>query len=118
MASTVVVVGLQDRLLVTAAIATISTVAATGLTRLAAIIAAIATIATTTVTTVTTVAAITTSILGILSRPDALKKAQAEMDKFIKPGHLPEVDDRDSLPYVTAIVKESLRWKEVAPIGA
>jgi cytochrome P450 len=46
-----------------------------------------------------------------------MKKAQAELDRVIKAGHLPEIDDRSSLPYVTAIAKETLRWREVAPIG-
>ncbi|CAA7261125.1 unnamed protein product [Cyclocybe aegerita] len=63
----------------------------------------------------TTVATIASCILGLLSRPDVLEKAQTEIDSVIKPGHLPEFEDEPSLPYVTAIVKESLRWFAVAP---
>ena len=64
-----------------------------------------------------TVSAITSCILGFLEHPDVLKKAQADLDRVVKPGQLPEFDDEPSLPYITAIVKETLRWREVAPIG-
>ena len=36
----------------------------------------------------------------------------------IKSGHLPDFDDEPSLPIITAIVKEAMRWKVVAPIGS
>ncbi|TEB22313.1 cytochrome P450 [Coprinellus micaceus] len=65
----------------------------------------------------TTVSAITSCILGFLENPDILKKAQADLDRVVKPGQLPEFDDESSLPYITAIVKETLRWREVAPIA-
>jgi DNA polymerase II small subunit/DNA polymerase delta subunit B len=54
--------------------------------------------------------------LGLLSHPDVLKKAQQEIDAVVKPGQLPDFDDEDSLPYITAIVKETLRWRDVLPI--
>ena len=56
-------------------------------------------------------------ILGLLEHPEVLKKAQEELDRVVKPGHLPDFDDEDSLPYITAIVKETLRWRDVVPIG-
>ncbi|KAJ3516113.1 hypothetical protein NLJ89_g1321 [Agrocybe chaxingu] len=62
-----------------------------------------------------TVAALTSCILGLLTKPDVLEKAQAEMDRVVRPGHLPEFEDEPSLPYITAIVKESLRWFAVVP---
>ncbi len=49
--------------------------------------------------------------------PDILKKAQAELDTVVGPSRLPDWDDRASLPYVTAIVKESLRWQNVLPLS-
>ncbi|KAG6895260.1 hypothetical protein C0992_002326 [Termitomyces sp. T32_za158] len=64
-----------------------------------------------------TVAAIATSILGFLTNPQALKKAQDEIDRVVGPDNLPTFDDENSLPYITAITKETLRWREVAPIG-
>lgn len=46
-----------------------------------------------------------------------MKKAQQELDSVIKPGHLPDFDDEENLPYITAIALEALRWREVTPIG-
>jgi len=48
--------------------------------------------------------------------PDAQKKAQEELDKVIG-NRLPEFNDRPNLPYINAMVKESLRWQLVAPLG-
>ena len=56
-------------------------------------------------------------ILGLLEHPEILKKAQAQIDSVVKPGHLPDLDDKPSLPYITAIVKEALRWRDVVPLG-
>lgn len=53
----------------------------------------------------------------MLANPEALKKAQQEIDSVVKPGFLPSFDDEDSLPYVSAIVKEVLRWSTVTPLG-
>lgn len=49
--------------------------------------------------------------------PTALQKAQAEIDAVIGPSRLPTFEDRSSLPYVDAVVKEVLRWHAVVPIG-
>ncbi|KAJ3516119.1 hypothetical protein NLJ89_g1327 [Agrocybe chaxingu] len=65
----------------------------------------------------TTVSALSWCILGLLERPDVVKKAQADIDRIVKPGHLPDFDDEPSLPYITAIVKEALRWYDVVPIA-
>lgn len=56
-------------------------------------------------------------MLAFLAHPDVLKKAQQEIDAVLGRGHLPDLDDEPSLPYVTAVVKETLRWREVAPMG-
>lgn len=53
-----------------------------------------------------------------MTNPDVLKKAQQEIDGVIGHGQLPDFDDEHSLPYITAIVKEALRWRDVVPIGA
>lgn len=37
------------------------------------------------------------------------RKAQAEIDSVIGKGRLPEFEDRESLPYVGALMKEILR---------
>ncbi|KAJ7204583.1 cytochrome P450 [Mycena rebaudengoi] len=57
----------------------------------------------------TTTAALGTFILAMLANPD--------IDAVVHEGHLPSFDDEESLPYVSAIVKEVLRWKPVTPIG-
>ncbi|KAJ7278952.1 cytochrome P450 [Mycena rebaudengoi] len=65
----------------------------------------------------TATAALGTFILAMLANPDAQKRAQKEIDAVVREGHLPSFDDEESLPYVSAIVKEVLRWKPVTPIG-
>jgi cytochrome P450 len=64
-----------------------------------------------------TTATLGTFILTMLANPDVQKRAQEEIDAVVREGHLPNFDDEESLPYVSAIVKEVLRWKPVTPIG-
>ena len=45
----------------------------------------------------------------MLLYPDVQKAAQAEIDRVIGQDRLPEHEDRDSLPYITSVVKETLR---------
>ena len=49
--------------------------------------------------------------------PEVQKKAQAEIDAVVGPNRLPDFQDRPSLPYINAVLKESLRWNLVAPLG-
>ncbi|KAJ7090364.1 cytochrome P450 [Mycena belliarum] len=65
----------------------------------------------------TTVSALGTFILALLSNPEAQKKAQAEIDSVIGPDRLPDFSDEPNLPYVVALMKESLRWRNVTPIA-
>ncbi|KAG6809315.1 hypothetical protein H0H92_000727 [Tricholoma furcatifolium] len=65
----------------------------------------------------TTVSAISAGILGLLSNPAAFQKARDEIDRVVGTQRLPTFNDFDSLPYLTAITKEALRWKAAAPIG-
>ncbi|KAK0232582.1 cytochrome P450 [Armillaria fumosa] len=65
----------------------------------------------------TTVSAIATFILGILLNPEAQRKGQAEIDSVLNQERLPTFEDEESMPYVTAIVKEVLRWRNVTPIA-
>lgn len=48
--------------------------------------------------------------------PDIQRKGQAELDAVLK-GRLPEFNDRPSLPYISAMVKETMRWLLVTPFG-
>jgi cytochrome P450 len=55
--------------------------------------------------------------LGVLHSPEVVAKAQAEIDRVTGGMRLPTFADRGSLPYVTAITKEALRWESVIPMG-
>ena len=50
--------------------------------------------------------------------PEVQKKGQAEIDSVVGPHRLPDFGDRPSLPYISAIVKESMRWHLVTPLSA
>ena len=49
--------------------------------------------------------------------PNVQRKAQVELD-LVLGERLPEFNDRPNLPYLNAIVKETMRWQLVTPIGA
>ena len=49
--------------------------------------------------------------------PEVQKKAQAEIDAVVGPDRLPEIEDRPSLPYINALIKELMRWNLVTPLG-
>ena len=49
--------------------------------------------------------------------PDAMRKAQAELDVVVGRDRLPTFEDKDNLPYIRAIIKETLRWRPTGPFG-
>lgn len=49
--------------------------------------------------------------------PDVQARAQEEIDRVVGSGRLPTVADRDNLPYIEAVLKETFRWHPVAPMG-
>ncbi|KAK7462248.1 hypothetical protein VKT23_007851 [Stygiomarasmius scandens] len=53
----------------------------------------------------------------MVRHPHLQRTAQAEIDKVLKKGHLPDFNDQESLPFVTAIVKETLRHSPVTPLA-
>jgi cytochrome P450 len=53
----------------------------------------------------------------MIIHPDVQLKAQEELDKVIGRGRLPDLEDRESLPYTSALLKEVLRWQPVVPLG-
>ena len=55
----------------------------------------------------------------MLHFPAVMKKAQAEIDKIVGPDRMPEYSDAESesLPYITALANETLRWRPVAILG-
>jgi hypothetical protein len=58
-----------------------------------------------------------TLFLAMALYPEVQKKAQAQIDAVVGPNRLPNFYDRPSLPYINAVVKESIRWNLVAPFG-
>jgi cytochrome P450 len=64
----------------------------------------------------TTVSTLTTFFLAMTLHPEAQKRAQAELDVVVG-DRLPTFADKDSLPYITAVMKEVLRWLPVLPMA-
>lgn len=58
-----------------------------------------------------------TFFLAMTLHPEIQRRAQRELDEIVGSGRSPEFGDRDSLPYITAIIKECLRWQPVSPLG-
>ena len=50
-----------------------------------------------------------TFILAMLLHPHVYRKAQEEIDRVIGPSRLPDYEDSPSLPYLNAVIKETLR---------
>ena len=49
--------------------------------------------------------------------PHIARKAQEELDRAVGSERLPELSDQDNLPYISALIKELLRWTCPAPLG-
>ena len=56
--------------------------------------------------------------LAMALYPEVQKKAQAEIDAVVGSHRLPDFEDRPSLPYINAIVKELMRWHLILPLCA
>ncbi|KAF8900234.1 cytochrome P450 [Gymnopilus junonius] len=65
----------------------------------------------------TTVATLQVFFAAMLCHPQVQRKAQEELDQILGGKRLPEFKDEESLPYITAIVKELMRWQPVGPQG-
>ncbi|KIJ19360.1 hypothetical protein PAXINDRAFT_7844 [Paxillus involutus ATCC 200175] len=53
----------------------------------------------------------------MMLHPDVQVRAQAEIDSVIGTQRLPDFEDRSALPYVDALLRETLRCHPVAPLG-
>ena len=53
----------------------------------------------------------------MIQNPEILRKAQKEIDSVVGNSRLPTFSDRPNLPYVNAIVSESLRISSPVPLG-
>ena len=53
---------------------------------------------------------------AISRHTDIQYKARTELDRVVGPDRLPTLADRPALPYVDAIMKETMRWHVPAPL--
>lgn len=56
-----------------------------------------------------TILSVQSFILAMVMHPEVQRTAHEELDRIVGQDRLPEFADRDSLPYISAIVKEVLR---------
>ncbi|KAH9057389.1 cytochrome P450 [Lactarius vividus] len=56
-------------------------------------------------------------ILAMLAYPEVQRQAHAELDEVVGSARPPTFADLPSLPYIRAIVKETLRWSLTVPFG-
>ncbi|WEW61695.1 cytochrome P450 [Emydomyces testavorans] len=57
-------------------------------------------------------------VLGIILHPEAAAKARKEIDDVVGTERLPDFEDASRLPYLMALIKEGMRWRTFAPVGA
>ncbi|KAF9233018.1 cytochrome P450 [Melanogaster broomeanus] len=65
----------------------------------------------------TTFASLGVFFLAMVLYPEAQRRAQAEIDAVIGNDRLPTFEDRPSMPFLEATLRETLRWHPVAPLG-
>ncbi|PPQ74384.1 hypothetical protein CVT24_000838 [Panaeolus cyanescens] len=65
----------------------------------------------------TSLASIEVFLMAMLHHPHVMKKAQEEIDRVVGPNVLPEFDDAPRLPYVSAMIHETMRWRPIIPLG-
>ncbi|KAH0840986.1 cytochrome P450 [Fonsecaea pedrosoi] len=56
-------------------------------------------------------------VKAMILYPEVQQQAHLELDRVVGADRMPEWEDRNQLPYVRAIVKESLRWCPTAVLG-
>lgn len=49
--------------------------------------------------------------------PHMQARAQDEIDRVVGKSRLPNIEDKDNLPYINALLKEVLRWAPAAPLA-
>ena len=64
-----------------------------------------------------TVSAECSFLLAMLLYPGVQEQAQKEIYSVVEHDRLPDFNDRSKLPYVSAVMKETLRWHSPAPQG-
>ncbi|KAH8105122.1 cytochrome P450 [Cristinia sonorae] len=56
-------------------------------------------------------------LVAMALNPHVQEKAQAELDRVVGPSRLPDFGDMGSLPYLRAVMMETLRWVPTVPVG-
>lgn len=56
-------------------------------------------------------------MLAMTLFPRVAKKAQEELDQVVGSERMPCFDDEKELPYIKAMIKETLRWRAVNKFG-
>ncbi|CCM04534.1 uncharacterized protein FIBRA_06715 [Fibroporia radiculosa] len=65
----------------------------------------------------TVATALVSFVLAMVLHPAVLQKARAEMDGVVGCARLPDLEDRDALPYLECVLKETYRWNPSSPLG-
>ncbi|KAK7688871.1 hypothetical protein QCA50_007561 [Cerrena zonata] len=56
-------------------------------------------------------------LFAMLTNLEVQRKAQAELDAVVGRDRLPTLNDKDNLPIIEAILRETLRWMPVVPLA-
>lgn len=70
-----------------------------------------------TVVILQTLSLLSTFFLAMLLHPNIYKRVQEEPDSAVGRDRIPCHSDRSRLPYVEAVLEETLRWKRIGPMG-
>lgn len=65
----------------------------------------------------TTTSTMLTFVLAMCLNPDVQRKAQEEIDRVVGHDRYPDWSDEGNLPYLAAIVNETLRWRPAFALG-
>ncbi|PPQ90628.1 hypothetical protein CVT25_006611 [Psilocybe cyanescens] len=65
----------------------------------------------------TSVASVHAFFLAMVLHPEIQKRCQEEIDSVTGGTRLPEIVDKDSLPYMNAMMWELMRWQPVSPLA-
>ena len=55
--------------------------------------------------------------LAATLHPEIVRLGQHELDEVLGGERLPDFSDKPRLPYISAVVKEVLRWRPPTPLG-
>ncbi|KAG1782160.1 cytochrome P450 [Suillus placidus] len=56
-------------------------------------------------------------LMAMILYPDVQARARAEINQVVMHDKMPSIDDRPSLPYLDAVLREVLRWHPPIPLG-